>query len=64
MKAKPVLSITGKMLRSLSLNAQGKGTYTLGWDRRTTAGNRAAPGSYFCRVASGKTTLCAPFVIP
>ena len=53
-----VFDLNGRLLRRLRDEALEPGTYSVEWDGRESAGRKAPPGVYLCRVeANGEVAV-------
>lgn len=57
-----IFSVNGSLVRSLSFDCRGPGTYTVRWDGRTGQGRPVPAGTYVCRVTFDKEVRCKGFI--
>ena len=57
-----IFSTNGSVLRSISFDFSGPGTYTVQWDGRSGQNQPVPAGTYICRARIGKDVSCKGFV--
>lgn len=57
-----LFSLSGKLIRSLSISFLGTGTYTIAWDGTDHKGRQINAGTYLCRIKIGSELLCRNFI--